>query len=57
MVKKQLYPKTERYKQSLKGYQITEKLDGSNLGLGNFNGKLLIAQRNNVFLWDELNDE
>ena len=55
MIKKTLYPKTKRvlYKNRV---TITEKLDGSNIGFFKVKGKLLIAQRNNVFEVDELED-
>ncbi len=53
--KKKLYPKTERIKKDLLKFQVTEKLDGSNLGIFNKgNGILIIATRNNVF---EINEE
>lgn len=55
MIKKTLYPKTKRvqYKNRV---VVTEKLDGSNIGFFKVNGKLLIAQRNNIFEIDELED-
>lgn len=55
MIKKTLYPKTKRvlYKNRV---TITEKLDGSNIGFFKVNGKLLIAQRNNIFNIDELEE-
>lgn len=55
MIKKTLYPKTKRvqYKNRV---VITEKLDGSNIGFFKVNGKLLIAQRNNIFEIDELEE-
>lgn len=53
MIKKTLYPKTKRV-QFKNRVVITEKLDGSNIGFFKVNGKLLIAQRNNVFEIDEL---
>ena len=42
MIKLTLYPKTTRYSESEKGYIITEKLDGSNLG----NSSLQITKQN-----------
>lgn len=54
-MKKTLYPKTERI-----GEQkviITEKLDGSNLGIFKFDGEVYFAQRNHVFKMDELNKQ
>ena len=55
MIKKTLYPKTKRvqYKNRV---VITEKLDGSNIGFFKLNGELLIAQRNNIFLMSELEE-
>jgi hypothetical protein len=55
MIKKTLYPKTKRvlYKNKV---VITEKLDGSNIGFFKINGELLIAQRNNIFLMNELEE-
>lgn len=51
-MKMTLYPKTKRIdKQS---FQITEKLDGSNIGFFNLNNELIVAQRNNVFKLSEL---
>ena len=53
MIKKQIYPKTERI--SSKGeIIITEKLDGSNLCLFKKDGLLYIAQRNNIYSVDEV---
>lgn len=49
-----LYPKTDRAKRSQE-VVITEKLDGSNLGFFNDNGKLVIAQRNRVYSYEEIN--
>lgn len=55
MIKKTLYPKTKRvqYKNRV---VITEKLDGSNIGFFKVNGELVIAQRNNIFLMNELEE-
>lgn len=55
MIKKTLYPKTKRiqYKNRV---VITEKLDGSNIGFFKVNGDLIIAQRNNIFLINELEE-
>lgn len=47
-----LYPKTKRIGNPT--FQITEKLDGANLGFFKLDGDLLIAQRNNAFLLSEL---
>lgn len=53
MIKKTLYPKTKRVKLKNR-VVITEKLDGSNIGFFKVNGELVIAQRNNIFLLNEL---
>lgn len=53
-MKKTLYPKTKRIANTKVVINITEKLDGSNLGFFNHNGRLVIAQRNNVFYWDNV---
>lgn len=55
MEKLTLYPKTQRVSMKNK-IVITEKLDGSNIGIFKVDGKLLIAQRNYVFHEDELNE-
>lgn len=54
MKKMQLYPKTQRI--SDPEYQITEKLDGSNIGIFNLFGELLIAERNVVFKLQEIDE-
>lgn len=53
-MKKRLYPKTKRVSKNTAGLYITEKLDGSNIGFFNLNGELIIATRNNVFSYSEL---
>lgn len=55
MIKKTLYPKTKRVKFKNR-VVITEKLDGSNIGFFKVNGELVIAQRNNIFLVSELEE-
>lgn len=55
MIKKTLYPKTKRIKFKNR-VVITEKLDGSNIGFFKVNGELVIAQRNNIFLVSELEE-
>lgn len=55
MKKKTLYPKTKRV-QLKNRVVITEKLDGSNIGFFKVNGELVIAQRNNIFLLNELEE-
>lgn len=52
MIKKEIYPKTERVRVSSKCY-ITEKLDGSNLCIFKKHDELYIAQRNNIINVDE----
>lgn len=55
MINKQIYPKTKRIPLSNTIY-VTEKIDGSNLGLFNLNDKLYIAQRGLVFSIDEVEE-
>ena len=55
MIKKTLYPKTKRI-QFKNRVVITEKLDGSCIGFFKVNGELLIAQRNNIFTINELEE-
>lgn len=52
MIKQTLYPKTKRIGNP--SFQITEKLDGSNIGFFKLDGELLIAQRNYVFKYSEI---
>ena len=49
-----LYPKTTRYNENEKGYIITEKLDGSNLGIGRIGEQIYICQRDYVFTLEEI---
>jgi len=53
MIKKTLYPKTKRVSLENK-VVITEKLDGSNIGIFKINGELLVAQRNCIFRANEV---
>lgn len=55
MINKQIYPKTKRIPLSNTIY-VTEKIDGSNLGVFNLNDKLYIAQRGLVFSIDEIEE-
>lgn len=55
MIKKTLYPKTKRV-QFKNRVVITEKLDGSNIGFFKVNDELVIAQRNNIFVSNELQE-
>lgn len=56
MIKKEIYPKTQRLKCSGDLIQITEKLDGSNLVIFKKEDILYIAQRNNIFSINELEE-
>lgn len=53
MIKYSIYPKTPRVDINMQ-YQITEKLDGANLGIGKYNDKIYIFLRNNILCEDEL---
>ena len=53
-MKQTLYPKTSRV--SPQKIQLTEKLDGSNLGFFKHDGELYIAQRNNIYSMTECFD-
>lgn len=53
MIKKSIYPKTQRIKCIGENIEITEKLDGSNLVIFKKDNVLYIAQRNNIFTIDE----
>lgn len=48
MRKQQIYPKTKRIG-LIDNIQITEKLDGSNLGIGLYNGMLYVFTRNRIY--------
>lgn len=52
--KKTLYPKTQRFNDNLPYWQITEKLDGSNLTLFKYGGELWVGTRNYVFCWNDV---
>ena len=54
MIKMTLYPKTTRYSENEKGYVLTEKLDGSNLGIGRIGEQIYICQRNYVIPLEEV---
>lgn len=56
MIKKEIYPKTQRVICEGAKIQITEKLDGSNLVIFKMNEILYIAQRNNIFEFNELEE-
>ena len=48
MIKKEIYPKTQRVKCAGDKIYLTEKLDGSNLVFFKKNDELYFAQRNKV---------
>lgn len=52
--KKTLYPKTQRFNDNLSYWQITEKLDGSNLTLFKYSGELWVGTRNYVFCYEDV---
>lgn len=52
--KKTLYPKTQRFNDSVSYWQITEKLDGSNLTLFKYCGELWVGTRNYVFCYEDV---
>ena len=54
MIKMTLYPKTTRYSDNEKGFIITEKLYGSNLGIGRIGEQIYICQRNYVIPLEEV---
>lgn len=54
MIKKEIYPKTKRVSCIGDKVQLTEKLDGSNLCIFKKEDVLYIAQRNNIFRFEEL---
>lgn len=56
MIKKEIYPKTKRISCLGDKVYITEKLDGSNLVIFKKNDEIYIAQRNNIFKFDELEE-
>lgn len=56
MIKKEIYPKTQRVKCAGDKIQITEKLDGSNLCIFKKDDICYLAQRNNIFIFDELEE-
>lgn len=56
MVRKEIYPKTKRILCDGVSVHVTEKLDGSNLVIFKLNDELYIAQRNNIFNFNELEE-
>ena len=51
---KELYPKTKRVKVAGDRVYVTEKLDGSNLCFFKKDDEMYVAQRNNIYKFDEL---
>lgn len=56
MIKKEIYPKTQRVICEGAKIQITEKLDGSNLVIFKLETDLYIAQRNTIFNVSEIEE-
>lgn len=56
MLKKEIYPKTKRLSLTETGIVITEKIDGSNLVVFKKNNELYLAQRNNIFNFNEIEE-
>lgn len=57
MIQKEIYPKTKRMKIEGDKVYLTEKLDGSNLVIFKKSGELHIAQRNNIFCLNEIEEQ
>lgn len=56
MIKKEIYPKTKRVSCLGDKVYITEKIDGSNLVFFKKDDELYFAQRNNIFKFEELEE-
>ncbi len=57
MIKKTIYPKTQRVKVDINNIcEITEKIDGSNLCFFKLNNIIYIAQRNNIISINEIEE-
>ena len=56
MIKKEIYPKTQRLKIGGDRIYVTEKLDGSNLVFFKKNDILYVAQRKSIFAIDEIEE-
>ena len=56
MIKKEIYPKTERIKVDGFKVQLTEKLDGSNLTIFKKDDKLYVAQRKTIIALEEIEE-
>ena len=57
MIKKEIYPKTKRVSCVGDKVYVTEKLDGSNLVIFKKDDVLFIAQRNNIFNINEIEEQ
>lgn len=56
MIRKEIYPKTKRVSCTGDKVYVTEKLDGSNLVFFKKDDELYFAQRNNIFKFEELEE-
>ena len=56
MIRKEIYPKTKRVSCAGDKVYVTEKLDGSNLVFFKKDDELYFAQRNNIFKFEELEE-
>ena len=56
MIKKEIYPKTQRINVDGEKIEITEKLDGSNLVIFKLNDEIYFAQRNTILKYSELEE-
>lgn len=56
MINSMLYPKTIRFSDTNRIYVLTEKLDGSNLGIGRIGNQIYICLRNCIVTLDEVID-
>lgn len=56
MIKLELYPKTQRIRNTGESIEITEKLDGSNLIIFKLNEDIYFAQRSTIFRYEELEE-
>ena len=56
MIKKEIYPKTQRISVDGEKIEITEKLDGSNLVIFKLENEIYFAQRNTILKYDELEE-
>lgn len=54
MIKITLYPKTKRVGKEKEVIEITEKLDGSNIGFFRLDDELIVAKRNEVYTLSEI---